>query len=227
MNAQTILIIDDEASIRKLLRINLASAFRVIEARDGREGIHYSAAERPALIILDMGLPDRRGDEVLREIRSWSKVPVIILSVENDPETIVRALDLGADDYVTKPFRTDELLARVRVCLRRSQEAVSESPVSRIGDIEVSLEKRSIRKNGSEVHLTSTEYEFFIFLLKNKGKVVTHGQILRAVWGPQVPADSSYPRVYMRHLRQKLETNPESPEVLLTETGVGYRLKDI
>jgi two-component system KDP operon response regulator KdpE len=151
-------------------------------------------------------------------------VPVVILSVEKDPETIVEALDLGADDYVTKPFRTDEFLARVRVCLRRVIASATKESIVKIKDIEVDLEKRTVKKNQEAVHLTSLEYDFFIFLIKNQGKVVTHSQILKSVWGPQVPADSSYPRVYMRHLRQKLETRPDDPELLLTETGMGYRL---
>lgn len=227
MSLTTILIIDDESSIRKLLRLNLeAVPFRVVEAKDGREGLHFLNSERPSLVILDMGLPDKRGNEVLKELRSWSKAPVIILSVENDPSTVIDALDIGADDYVTKPFRTEELLARVRVCLRRAVSEVSPEPVKMIADLEVDLEKRQVRKAGVEVHLTSIEYEFLLFLIKNRGKVVTHGQILKAVWGPQAAADSSYPRVYMRHLRQKLETQPDDPKLLLTETGVGYRLKD-
>lgn len=225
MNKTTILIIDDEASIRKLLRITLeAIPYRVVEANNGREGLHLLAAERPSLVVLDMGLPDRRGNEILKDIRSWTNVPVVILSVEKDPATVVEALDLGADDYVTKPFRTDEFLARIRVCLRRSLSEKSSEPLVRIKDIEVDLEKRIVKKSGELVHLTSLEYDFFIFMIKHQGKIVTQGQILKAVWGPQASLDSSYPRVYMRHLRQKLETRPDEPEILLTETGVGYRL---
>ena len=227
MNLPTILVIDDESSIRKLLRLTLEGAnYRVVEACDGREGLHLLAAERPSLVVLDMGLPDRRGDEILKEIRSWNNVPVVILSVEKDSATVVEALDMGADDYVTKPFRTDEFLARVRVCLRRSLLDQSPEPIVLIKDIEVNLDKRLVKKAGVLVHLTSTEYDFFIFLIKNQGRVVTHGQILKAVWGPQASSESSYPRVYMRHLRQKLETRPDEPEILLTETGVGYRLID-
>lgn len=225
MNLPTILIIDDESSIRKLLRLTLESVpYRVVEAVDGREGLHLAAAERPGAIILDMGLPDKRGDEVLKEIRTWSDVPIVILSVEQEASTIISALDAGADDYVTKPFRTDELLARVRVCLRRSLPATASGNIVSIKDVEIDLEKRIVRKNGQSVHLTATEYDFFLYLLKNQGRVVTHNQILKAVWGPQASNESSYPRVYMRHLRQKLETKPDEPEILLTETGVGYRL---
>lgn len=224
----TILIIDDESSIRKLLRLTLESVpYRVVEAHDGREGLHMAAAERPALIVLDMGLPDKRGLEVLRDLRTWSDVPVVVLSVENDPDTIIQALDLGADDYVTKPFRSDEFLARLRVCLRRTLKAQAPRPKIQLGDIEIDLEKRIVLKASEAIHLTATEYEFLIFLVKNQGKVVTHGQILKAVWGPSAPADSSYPRVYMRHLRQKLETRPDEPVYFLTETGVGYRLSDV
>lgn len=226
MNLTTILIVDDESSIRKLLKLNLETVpYRVIEAKDGREGLHFLTAERPSLIILDMGLPDKRGNEVLKELRSWTKVPVIILSVENDPATVIEALDLGADDYVTKPFRTDELLARVRVCLRRAISEVASGPIT-ISNLEIDIERRLVKKEGEDVHLTSTEYELLLFMLKNRGKVVTHSQILKAVWGPQVPTDSSYPRVYMRHLRQKLERHPDAPEILLTETGVGYRMRE-
>lgn len=225
MNLPTILIIDDEASIRKLLRLTLeAVPYRVVEACDGREGLHLIAAERPSLVILDMGLPDRHGKEVLKDLRHWTNVPVVIVSVEKDPSTIVSALDIGADDYVTKPFRTDELLARVRVCLRRSFIQGLDERVMRIKDIEIDFEKRIVKKAGQIVHLTSLEYDFFSFLVNNQGKIVTHGQILKAVWGPNVPSDSTYPRVYMRYLRQKLETRPEEPEILLTETGMGYRL---
>jgi two-component system KDP operon response regulator KdpE len=227
LNKSTILIIDDEASIRKLLRLTFeAESFRVVEANDGREGLHLLAAERPSLVILDMGLPDKSGIEVLKDLRTWSQVPVVILSVENDPHTIIEALDFGADDYVTKPFRTDELKARVRVCLRRTLMEKSIDPVVKVKDIEIDLEKRIVKKNGEIVHLTSIEYDYLMFLIKNRGKVVTHGQILKTIWGPQAPLDSSYPRVYMRHLRQKLETSPNEPEIFLTESGVGYRLID-
>ncbi len=225
MNAK-ILVIDDESSIRKLLGLALGTHYDVIDAKDAREGLHFAASHKPDLVILDMGLPDRRGLEVLKDIRGWSEIPVIILSVENDQNTIISALDSGADDYVTKPFRTEELLARIRVCLRRHTMNRESQSVVTLKNLEIDFEKRIVKKDGEEVHLTATEYSFLIFLLKNKGKVVTQGQILKAVWGPQVSSDSSYPRVYMRYLRQKLENNPDEPELFLTETGVGYRLKD-
>lgn len=227
MSLPTILIIDDESSIRKLLKLTLeAVPYKVVEARDAREGLHMLATERPLLVVLDMGLPDRRGNEVLKDLRTWTEVPVLILSVENDPATIVEALDLGADDYITKPFRNEEFLARVRVCLRRALREQSSSSIFKIKDLEVDFEKRIIKKAGELIHLTAIEYDFFMYMIKNQGKVVTQGQILKTVWGPQVASDSSYPRVYMRHLRQKLETDPNAPEILLTETGVGYRLAD-
>jgi len=227
MSQISILIVEDEASIRKLLKLTLeAHAYKVIEAKDGREGLHFLASQRPSLVVLDMGLPDKKGSEVLKDLRTWSQVPVVILSVENDPATIVEALDQGADDYVTKPFRSEEFLARLRVCLRRSLPDKSSGPVINIKNIEVDLEKRLVKKNGFQIHLTSIEYDYFVFLIKNRGKVVTHGQILKAIWGPAAALDSSYPRVYMRHLRQKLEEQPNEPEFLLTETGVGYRLAD-
>ena len=225
MSLQTILIIDDEASIRKLLRLTLESVpYRVVEARDGAEGLRMLATERPSLVVLDMGLPDMPGREVLKELRSWYTSPVVILSVEKDPATIVMALDLGADDYVIKPFSNNEFLARVRVCLRRSLLSVTAQVVVKIKDVEVDLEKRIVKKAGEIVHLTSLEYDFFTYLVTHQGKVVTHSQIIKAVWGPYTASSSSYPRVYMRHLRQKLETNPDDPELLLTETGMGYRL---
>jgi two-component system, OmpR family, KDP operon response regulator KdpE len=225
MSESKILIIDDENSIRRLLRINLESQnYRVVEARDGREGIHFAAAEKPQLIILDMGLPDRRGSEILKEIRAWSDTPIIILSVENTASTIIEALDLGADDYVTKPFSSDELLARIRVCLRRVIKTYYEQSMVSLRHLTIDLEKRLILKNNENVHLTVTEYELFLLLLKNKGKVLTQNQILKSIWGGNAPSENSYPRVYIRHLRNKLENNPEEPELILTETGIGYRL---
>jgi len=222
-----ILVIDDEASIRRLLRLTLEGAqYQVAEARDAREGLHLAAAERPDLVILDMGLPDRRGEEVLKDFRSWSATPVIVLSVENETETIIGALDAGADDYITKPFRTDELLARLRVCLRRSLASTSPSPTVTLQHVTVDLEKRHVHRDGQLIKLTATEYDLLIYLIKNRGKVVTHGQILKNVWGPSAAADASYPRVYLRHLRQKLELNPEEPTLFLTELGVGYRLSE-
>ena len=225
MSLPTILIIDDEASIRRLLRLTLqAVPYRVVEGFNGREGLHLVAAERPSLIVLDMGLPDMNGRDVLKELRTWTTTPVVILSVEKDPQTIVEALDMGADDYVTKPFRTDEFLARVRVCLRRTLEDIAKDRLVKIDDIEVDLDRRVVKKGRDVVHLTSLEYDFLCFLIMHRGKIVTHGQILKAVWGPNAPSDSSNPRVYVRHLRQKLETKPDEPKILLTETGMGYRL---
>lgn len=223
--AAKVLIVDDEASIRRLLRLTLeAVPYQVVEARDAREGLHLAAAERPDLIVLDMGLPDRRGLEVLRDLRTWSQIPVLILSVENETETIITALDAGADDYMTKPFRTEELLARLRVCLRRNLAATAETPVVQLQGIQVDLEKRLVTKHGTPIKLTATEYDLLIYFIKNRGKVVTLGQILKSVWGPGAASDASYPRVYVRHLRQKLEDNPDEPGLILTELGVGYRL---
>lgn len=225
MNIPKILIIDDEISIRKLLRLTLeAVPYTVIEAATGRDGLHLLATEKPSLVVLDMGLPDRHGKEVLKELRSWSETPVVVLSVEKDSSTIVDALNLGADDYVTKPFINNELLARIHASLRRTLYNSINKGVVRIRNIEIDLDKRVVKKSGQIVHLTSLEYEFFSYLVHNQGKIVTHSQILKAVWGPLPASDSSYPRVYMRHLRQKLENNPDEPEIFLTETGMGYRL---
>lgn len=219
-----VLLIDDESSIRKLLRISFESEqMEVIEATTGQEGLSMSASYRPDLIVLDMGLPDIRGTIILQRIREWSQVPILILSVENDQEDIVAALDMGADDYLTKPFHTGELLARTRVLLRRSLKQNFEQATYKFKNICVDLEKKYVDKNGEQIKLTSTEYDLLIFLLKNAGKVVTPQQILKGVWGPTAPSDSTYPRVYIRHLRQKLESDSSRPELILNEPGVGYR----
>ena len=222
-----VLVIDDEASIRRLLKLTFEGVpYHVVEARDAREGLHLAAAERPDLLVLDMGLPDRRGIEVLKDLRSWSTIPVVIVSVENETETIIAALDAGADDYITKPFRSDELLARVRVCLRRNLASTAPTPIIQLKNVSVDLEKRLVSKDNVAIKLTATEYDLLVYLIKNRGKVVTHGQILKSVWGPTAADDASYPRVYVRHLRQKLEDNPDEPSLIITELGVGYRLSE-
>jgi two-component system KDP operon response regulator KdpE len=220
-----ILVVDDEVSIQRLLKMTIENAgYKAMIAKNGTEALHDASNMRPELIVLDMGLPDMRGSEVLKTIRSWSLVPVLILSVEKDHETIVEALDLGADDYMTKPFQADELLARIRVCLRRNQKAQDEKSKIEIGNVTLDLVKHLVTKKDQVVKLTSTEYDLFVYLVKNAGKVVTHRQMLLNVWGPNASEDSSYTRVYIRHLRQKLEENPEEPIIILNEPGVGYRL---
>lgn len=221
-----ILIIDDESQMRKLLSITFATeGFKVQEAVNGREGISFAATMRPDLIILDLGLPDMTGIEALKSIREWSEVPVIILTVQDSSETIVEALNEGADDYMTKPFAAAELIARSRVCLRRGIRKDYESEVFELKNLKVDLASRLVYKNGVEVKLTSTEYDLLKLFIKNANKVLTTRQILKDVWGPQAIDQAQYPRVYIRHLRQKLEDNPEQPVLFQTEAGVGYRLK--
>lgn len=220
-----ILIIDDEAQIRKLLNISLSTRhFKVLEANNGREGISFAGTLKPEAIILDLGLPDLSGLEVLKEIRKFSEVPVIILTVQDDSEVIVQALDIGADDYVTKPFEPKELAARINVCLRRTIKKEA-SEITEVNGIRIDLESRLVYKNGEEVKLTSTEYDLLKLFIKNPNKILTNRQILKEVWGPGAVDNLQYPRVYVRHLRQKLEANPDEPALIITESGVGYRLR--
>lgn len=221
-----ILIVDDEVQLRKLLTLTLeGSGYKVVEARTGQEAVSFAATHRPELIILDLGLPDIRGQEALRLIREWSEIPVIILSVQDDSETIVEALTAGADDYMTKPFDANELLARVKVCLRRSLKKDHEQTVFEIKHLKVDLVSRLVYKNGEEIKLTSTEYDLLKYFIKNTNKVLTNRQILKEVWGPGSVEQAQYPRVYVRYLRAKIELDPNNPELILTEPGVGYRLK--
>lgn len=219
-----VLVIDDEVQIRRLLKITLeGNGYRVIEAVTGQEGLTEVATKRPDVVLLDLGLPDMDGLLVLKRLREWSRVPVLVLSVREREEDKVAALDSGADDYVTKPFSAGELLARLRVAGRHAQTAVDVA-VFRCGPIEVDLTSRIVRKSGKEVKLTATEYAFLRLLVLHAGKVVTHRQILREVWGPAFEEQTQYLRVYMAHLREKLEANPAKPQMLTTEPGIGYRL---
>ena len=218
-----VLIVDDEPQIRRLLTVTLeANSYRVLAAASGQEGVVLAAQHRPALVVLDIGLPDLSGHEVLRRLREWSNVPVIVLSVQDDEKGKVAALDAGADDYVTKPFNTDELLARLRVALRRSTKP-EEAAVVQAKNLVVDLAARRVTVGGREVKLSKIEYDLLRLLARHAGKVLTHRQILREVWGPGHENDTHYLRVYVAHLREKLETNPESPDLILTELGVGYR----
>ena len=220
-----ILIIDDEVQMRKLLNLTFNQQFKVQEAMNGREGVSFAATLRPDLIILDLGLPDISGLDVLKSIREWSEVPVIVLSVQDDSEVIIEALNSGADDYMTKPFEAGELLARVNVCLRRKLKREHEQTVIEIKQLKIDLSARLVYKDGEEVKLTSTEYDLLKLFIKNSNKILTNRQILKEVWGPGSVEQSQYPRVYVRHLRQKLEMNPDQPELFITEPGIGYRLK--
>jgi len=218
-----VLIVDDEPQIRRLLTVTLeAGSYRVLLAACGQEGLVLAAQHRPALVVLDIGLPDLSGHEVLRRLREWSNVPVIVLSVQDDEKGKVAALDAGADDYVTKPFNTDELLARLRVALRRSTKP-AEAAVVQAKNLVVDLAARRVTVSGREAKLSKIEYDLLRLLARHAGKVLTHRQILREVWGPGHENDTHYLRVYIAHLREKLETNPESPDLILTEFGVGYR----
>jgi len=218
-----VLIVDDEPQIRRLLTVSLeANGYRVLSAANGQEGLVLAAQHQPALVILDLGLPDLSGQEVLRRLREWSNTPVIVLSVRDDEKGKVAALDAGADDYVTKPFNTDELLARLRVALRHATDK-EEAAVVQVKNLVVDLATRRVTVGGKEVKLSKIEYDLLRLLARHAGKVLTHRQILREVWGPGHEENTHYLRVYIAHLREKIERNPESPELILTELGVGYR----
>lgn len=219
-----ILVIDDESQIRRLLRVALTGhGYEVSEAASGQDGLNEAAVYRPDLIILDLGLPDIDGLEVVRRLREWSKTPVIILSVKEQENDKIDALDAGADDYVTKPFGMGELLARIRAALRHAA-GVGEEPVLNFGDLSIDLAHRRIVVNGKEVKLTPIEYDLMKNLAFHAGKVITHKQLLRTIWGPAYEKDSHYLRVYVGQLRRKIEKDPANPQHIITEPGVGYRL---
>lgn len=221
----SILIIDDEEQMRRLLRITLeANDYRVAEAATGKAGITEAAMVRPDLIVLDMGLPDMPGSEVLKAVRAWTMVPVLVLSVRGSEQDKVAMLDLGADDYVTKPFSPAELLARVRVALRHAATKGLDTPIVRVGDVEIDLAARTVKKAGVVVKLTSTEYGIIRLMAQHEGRVLTYSQILREVWGNQYADATHYVHVHMAAVRRKLEDNPSRPALILTESGVGYRL---
>lgn len=222
----TILIIDDEEQMRRLLRITLeANDYRVAEAATGKAGITEAAMSRPDLIVLDMGLPDMEGVEVLRTVRLWSSVPVVVLSVRGGEQDKVAMLDAGADDYVTKPFSPQELLARVRVALRHAATKGVDTPLLSLGDVEIDLAARVVKRSGVPIKLTATEYNILSFLARHEGRVLTYSQILREVWGNQYADATHYVHVHVAALRRKIEANPAQPTLILTESGVGYRLR--
>lgn len=219
-----ILVIDDEVQIRRFLRISLeANGYRPHEAANGTDGITKAAQLRPDVIILDMSLPDMDGLDVLRRLREWTRTPVIILSVRDTDADKVAALDAGADDYLTKPFSTDELMARIRVAVRHAAPA-EDTPIFRAGTVQVDLTRRLVTVNGEAVKLTPTEYALLRLMIQHAGRVLTHRQILREVWGREYENETHYLRVYFAQLRQKLERDPTRPTLILTEPGVGYRL---
>ena len=224
----TLIVIEDDPSIRGFLRTSLtAQHFQVFEAKTGKQGIIEASVRKPDLVILDLGLPDMEGVEVIKAIRSWSALPIIILSARSHEQQKIEALDTGADDYLSKPFSFGELLARIRVGLRhalRSGEALA-TEVFQTGPLKVDLHHRIVYVNDAEVHLTPIQYRLLCVMIKHAGKVLTQQHILKEVWGPSYQENAHYLRIYMSQLRQKLEHDPSQPKFLLTESGVGYRLK--
>lgn len=223
----SVLVIDDEPQIQRLLGIALQDkGYRVSIAKSGHEGLATAAQQPHDLVILDLGLPDIAGMEVLKQLREWTQTPVIVLTVQDGEADKIEALDSGADDYVTKPFNTGELMARLRAGLRRANRNQQDEPVCRFGDVEVDLAARRVTRGGRPVRLTATEYLLLRLFVQHMGKVLTHWQILREVWGPNHEDKTAYLRVYMARLREKLEADPTAPAFLLTEPGVGYRLAE-
>jgi len=222
-NSFSILVIDDEVQIRKLLEISLeANDYKVYFAINGKEGITAAASYQPDLILLDLGLPDQDGQEVLVKLREWNHNPIIILTVKSAEEEIVKALDNGANDYLTKPFRTQELLARIRTALRSKSSNTNES-VLRFGNIVIDFASRIVKVNEDIIKFTATEYNLLTLLVKNDGRVLTHQYILKEIWGQSYSEQTQYLRVFVAQLRKKIEEDPNRPKFILTESGVGYR----
>jgi two-component system KDP operon response regulator KdpE len=218
-----ILVVEDDPQIRRFLRATLdAEGYRYLEALTAEDGLTQAAAHLPDLILLDLGLPDRDGLDVIRGVRAWSTLPILVVSARGQESDKIAALDLGADDYVAKPFTVGELMARVRAALRRAVAVAAE--VFRFGHVEVDLENRVVRVAGEEVHLTPNEYRLLVVMIKHPGKVLTQRQLLNEVWGPNSTEQAQYLRVYIAQLRRKLEKDPARPKFLQTEPGVGYRL---
>lgn len=222
-----ILLIEDEPEIRRFLRVSLGGqGYRLLETANGRDGIMQAASQQPDIIILDLGLPDIDGMEVLRQVREWSQMPVIVLSARGQEHQKVDALNAGADDYLTKPFSVGELIARIRVALRHIplDSGTTQGAIFSTGDLRVDLARRQVFLGDREVHLTPIEYRLLTTMIKHAGKVLTHKQLLKEVWGPDSVYETHYLRVYMAQLRRKIEFDPAQPRYLLTEPGVGYRL---
>lgn len=223
MDKENILIIEDEAAIRKLLQITLQSnGYKVLQATTAKEGELFAAMHQPELILLDLGLPDDDGQNLLKILRGWFQKPIIILSARHSETEIIKALDSGANDYLVKPFRTGELMARIRSAFRLNQTPNIE-PILNIKNLTIDFTARTVKKNNEVVKLTTTEYALLMLLVKNEGKVLTHAFILREIWGPGYIEHSEYPRVFVGQLRKKIEDNPNQPTMILTESGVGYR----
>jgi two-component system KDP operon response regulator KdpE len=234
MSSPVAILIEDEPQIRRFVRLALeAEGWQVHEADTAKRGLLDAGTRKPDLLVVDLGLPDGDGLDVIRDVRTWSNVPIVVLSARSDESDKIAALDAGADDYLTKPFGVGELLARVRANLRRPRTGSGnastsgvdeEDPVFRFGEVAVDRQARVVRRNSEEVHLTPIEYRLLMALISNAGRVMTQRQLLKVVWGPSHTEQGHYLRIYMGHLRQKLERDPAQPEHLLTETAVGYRL---
>jgi two-component system, OmpR family, KDP operon response regulator KdpE len=223
MTNPCVLVIDDEVQIRKLLGITLQSnGYRVVEAATAMEGIRMAAGHSPDVVLLDLGLPDESGHEVLKRLREWYTKPVIVVSVQSSEEDIVSALDTGANDYVVKPFRTGELLARIRAVMKRSSAEQSSALVS-FRSLEIDFSSRTVRKNGQILKLTATEYSLLSLFARNEGKALTHHFLLKEVWGTSYQSESQYLRVFVAQLRKKIEDDPNRPTFIVTESGIGYR----
>jgi two-component system, OmpR family, KDP operon response regulator KdpE len=223
-NEAAILIIDDERQIRKLLEITLNSAgYHVLEAASGKEGLIMAAMHPPDLILLDLGLPDEDGQNILVRLREWYLSPIMILSVRDSEDEIIRALDNGANDYLVKPFRTGELLARIRNALARLSKVSEGSAIIKTGDLEIDLVSRNVTKEDTNLKLTATEYSLLTLLARNHDKVLTHQYILKEIWGPGYIEQSQYLRVFIAQIRKKIEDNPDNPAIIVTESRIGYR----
>lgn len=223
MKRPDILVVDDEPQIQKLLEVVLSnSEMSVRIAPNGSLGIQQTASSAPDLVILDLNLPDRNGHEVIRQVRQWYERPIIVLSVNNDEETVVKALDLGATDYLSKPFRTGELLARIRACLRGSTTN-NAHPVIQSSNFQIDLAAMAVKRSGELLHLTAKEFQLLAYMARNEGRVLTHRQLLREVWGVGHQTDTQYLRVFVVQLRKKLEIDPSNPVHIITESGIGYR----
>lgn len=224
-----VLVVEDETQMRRFLRTALAvQGYRVVEAENAKDAIVAATTRSPELILLDLGLPDADGIDLTRKIREWSRTPIIVISARGREDDKVAALDAGADDYLTKPFSVNELLARIRVALRHAAASASEdgSPVLEVGTLLVDQARREVTVDGREVHLTPIEYRLLLVLARNAGRVLTHRQILKEVWGPPYVNETHYLRVFMTQLRRKIEKDPSRPRLLVTEQGVGYRMRD-
>ena len=222
-NSQSILIIDDEAQIRKLLTITLQSnGYKILEAGTGKDGIALVSSQTPDLVLLDLGLPDESGHDVLKHLREWFSNPIVIISVQTSEEDIVKALDNGANDYLVKPFRTGELLGRIRSALKKAGSEPN-LPTAKFNDLSIDFANRVVKKGPAIIKLTATEYSLLSLFARNDGKVLTHQHLLKQVWGPSHLNESQYLRVFIAQLRKKIETDPNRPKYIITESGIGYR----